>query len=146
LAALVRSSLRAVFNLTGTVLHTNLGRTSLPPEALQRIADAAGACILEYDLDTAGRGHGDTHLESLSSATSETARCAWTSARLRTRPPFSRSARPLARLRTGADGGAAALRHHHAGKQGKSGQRPRQEAKRCRGILAGFGERGPARP
>ncbi len=65
LTALVRPSLRPVFNLTGTVLHTNLGRAPLPPEALQRIAATAGACTLEYDLDTAGRGHRDTHLEAL---------------------------------------------------------------------------------
>ncbi len=65
LAALARPSIRAVFNLTGTVLHTNLGRAPLPPEALQQIADTAGACTLEYDLDLAGRGHRDVHLESL---------------------------------------------------------------------------------
>ncbi len=65
LLALVRPSLRPVFNLTGTVLHTNLGRAPLPLEALQQIAETAGACTLEYDLGTAGRGHRDVHLESL---------------------------------------------------------------------------------
>lgn len=65
LQALVRPSLRPVFNLTGTVLHTNLGRAPLPPEALQQIAETAGACTLEYDLDTADRGHRDVHLDSL---------------------------------------------------------------------------------
>lgn len=65
LQALARPSIRAVFNLTGTVLHTNLGRAPLPPEAVQHIAATAGACTLEYDLGTAGRGHRDVHLESL---------------------------------------------------------------------------------
>ncbi len=65
LQALARPSIRAVFNLTGTVLHTNLGRAPLPPEAVQHIAATAGACTLEYDLGTGGRGHRDVHLESL---------------------------------------------------------------------------------
>ena len=65
LTALVRPLLRPVFNLTGTVLHTNLGRAALPLEALQQITETAGACTLEYDLDTASRGHRDVHLESL---------------------------------------------------------------------------------
>ena len=52
--ALVQPSLRKVHNLTGTVLHTNLGRAPLPALALQAIAQvASGASNLEYDL---GRG------------------------------------------------------------------------------------------
>ena len=65
LQALVRPSLRPVFNLTGTVLHTNLGRAPLPVEALRQIEATAGACTLEYDLGSAGRGHRDVHLERL---------------------------------------------------------------------------------
>ncbi len=65
LLALLRPSMRAVYNLTGTVLHTNLGRAPLPPEAVQQIAATAGACTLEYDLAAAGRGHRDVHVEAL---------------------------------------------------------------------------------
>src|SRR5579864_9023289 len=66
LAAARAPSLRRVLNATGVVVHTNLGRAPLAPEALARVGEAArGYSNLELDLDLGERGSRQDHLAAL---------------------------------------------------------------------------------
>lgn len=62
----LRPRMQAVLNLTGTVIHTNLGRSLLAEPALQHmLAMMSGPNNLEYDLDSGGRGDRDDLIEEL---------------------------------------------------------------------------------
>src|SRR5690606_15435730 len=58
--------MRGVLNLSGTVLHTNLGRAVLAEEAIRAAVEAMRQPVaLEYDLDGGERGERDDHLRDL---------------------------------------------------------------------------------
>ncbi|WP_354691637.1 L-seryl-tRNA(Sec) selenium transferase [Phytobacter sp. RSE-02] len=60
------SALRPVINLTGTVLHTNLGRALQAQAAIDAVAQVMRSPVtLEYSLDDAGRGHRDQALADI---------------------------------------------------------------------------------
>ncbi len=61
-----QAGLRPLFNLTGTVLHTNLGRAVLAEAAIDAaVAAMRHAVALEYDLADGERGERDDHLREL---------------------------------------------------------------------------------
>jgi L-seryl-tRNA(Ser) seleniumtransferase len=66
LEAKSRPSLRPVMNLTGTILHTNLGRAILPESAVQAVMMAMREPVnLEYDIASGKRGERDDHVRDL---------------------------------------------------------------------------------
>ncbi|AVO35064.1 L-seryl-tRNA(Sec) selenium transferase [Ottowia oryzae] len=66
LASRLAPRMQRVLNLTGTVIHTNLGRALLADAALAHVqAMMAGPNNLEYDLATGSRGDRDSIVEGL---------------------------------------------------------------------------------
>ena len=60
-----RQTLFEVINATGVVIHTNLGRAPLAPEAIAAITAAAGYSNLEFDLELGQRASRHDHLDNL---------------------------------------------------------------------------------
>ncbi len=57
-------SLKPVINLTGIILHTNLGRAPYPQAAIDAMVNVSrSACNLEFNLATGKRGRRDDHVE-----------------------------------------------------------------------------------
>ena len=66
IAAKTAPRMRPVVNATGTVTHTNLGRSLLSNDACEAIQQAAQNYVnLEYDIETGKRGHRDRITEPL---------------------------------------------------------------------------------
>jgi L-seryl-tRNA(Ser) seleniumtransferase len=61
-----RRAIRRVINLSGTLLHTNLGRAILPQPAIDAVLETMRAgSTLEYDLVTGKRGAREAYIEDL---------------------------------------------------------------------------------
>ena len=59
-------SLRPVINATGVILHTNIGRASMSPEAIKAMEIIAGGySTLEFDLPSGRRGSRNVHIEQM---------------------------------------------------------------------------------
>ena len=61
--ALDSQTYRTIFNLTGTIIHSNLGRALIDPSIIEEITPLLSRPInLEYDLDAGSRAVSYTHL------------------------------------------------------------------------------------
>ncbi|MDH4385757.1 MAG: L-seryl-tRNA(Sec) selenium transferase [Caulobacter sp.] len=65
LEAGARETLHPVINATGVVIHTNLGRAPMAPEAIEAVRAASGYGNLELDLDSGRRSSRHLHLDPL---------------------------------------------------------------------------------
>ena len=64
--ALTTPSLKRIINATGVIIHTNLGRSALAPEAIEAVKDViVGYSSLEYDTQHMARGSRHDHCEPL---------------------------------------------------------------------------------
>ncbi|MGI6104610.1 MAG: L-seryl-tRNA(Sec) selenium transferase [Raoultibacter sp.] len=64
--SLILPSLKKVINVSGIIIHTNLGRSNLADEALEAVCSVAkNYSTLEYDPDTLSRGSRHSHCEQL---------------------------------------------------------------------------------
>ena len=63
-------SLHPVLNATGVIIHTNIGRAPLPPEAVDALVSAAGYTDVELDLETGlrSKNRGRAAIEALLAA------------------------------------------------------------------------------
>jgi len=62
----IESSLKKIINATGTVIHTNFGRSILSREAVRNVELACTNYVnLEYDIESGQRGHRDRLTEGL---------------------------------------------------------------------------------
>ena len=63
--ALDSQTYRTIFNLTGTIIHSNLGRALIDPSIIEEITPLLSRPInLEYNLDTGSRGERDAFVEA----------------------------------------------------------------------------------
>jgi L-seryl-tRNA(Ser) seleniumtransferase len=65
LAYRTRETLFGVINATGVVIHTNLGRAPMAPEAVAAMTAAADYSNLEFDLESGRRASRHDHLDGL---------------------------------------------------------------------------------
>ena len=66
LSALGKPNLRPIINATGVILHTNLGRAPLGPEAIAAMDTVAkGYSNLEFNLDSGARGSRHTPIDQI---------------------------------------------------------------------------------